>query len=859
MMNDTIYPRRGFFLQGLRHRGRWIALCIAAWWICCLPTARGQECPPVGLPIAEDFEGNGELPTCWERWENFDYAALKAHIVSSPTYHGNGALMMSAGNTAEALHETMVMMRTLQQSPTGVRLRMKIRANVAGAKVIAGVAQSTANLYNEFGFVGVDTLTVATANSWTEVEVDFSSYSGNGDRPALRMIQGMQPGASTMVYIDDMSLQRCWVEGLWVSHRSDHELTLHWSSVGEGTADLTATPAGGGETLTFNGVSSPYRITGLAANTQYTLRLTPQCTGEAIAGTEQSLAAATIGGSHNGLAYCEGFEGSALPAGWVGQGDATTVATQSRSGGRSLYLPAGSHWAVMPTMADGAGNSAAVSELMLNLYLYATSANLRLQVAATDYPLEESEFTPIDTLTVGVAQMWTPQLTRLHYNGTKRFLVLRTLPSATSGAVYVDDLRVGRCLLTGVTLGEYTSTTARLEWDAPLWSGQVTIEPTEGGGASIGVTAGDSVENGRQHYTLQNLAPGSSHRYLVYGACDADHCGSAEVSVTTYAQEYALPYCLDFEAPGTLPSDWQNVSSHGSLPQVQNGTSHSGSRALHLSAAGGLAAAHSLTLKPPIAVEGGGVVVSFAVYNTYSGGTLQVGTLEMPAWESNFTPVATLTPTTGEWTRVSVRLGAFTGDGERIALRYYHNGYGQQNLWIDDLTVDRNGVSGVSVYGERSDGATLAWTSTGGTVDVQYRKGSAGTLTTVSNAASPLGIADLDEGSTYHYYLRSTTGDTEGCWTYGGSFTTNSGALRADYCHPTSITVSYGGTPWSLSYLEEESFSGLRVSFDAVGSGTVQVGLMTDAATTTTFSPLGQSAGGSAGPGRRPRRTTASA
>lgn len=808
--------------------------------------AAGQSgCEAVGLPLTEDFEGSGELPNCWDRWENFDYMPLKAHVVSSPVSAGLGALMISSGNTAEPTHESMVMARVLSQSPSGIRMRFKVRANAAGAKLIMGVSLSTSNLFNNFDFEGVDTITIATANVWTTVDVDYSGYTGTGDRPTFRMIQGMQPGPSTMIYIDEMTVQRCWVENLWVSHLSDNEMTLHWNSVGNGTANLTVIPQGGGDTLTFNGVDSPYRIQGLTVGTSYLLTLTPQCSGEVQAGNTQSITASTIGGIHNGLTYCEDFETSGMPVGWTASGSVVTVTSYSHSGNRSLYLNNGGHWAVLPLIADGNGVAVSINELMLSMYLNATGTNCRLEVAVTDYPMEESEFTPIDTLTVGVANVWTPQLVKLTYDGTKRFLVFRTWTTSGNGIIYLDDLRVGRCLLTGLTVSEQSSTSATLEWDAPMWNGNIVIEPATDGGTSITIAAGDSVTAGRQHYTLTGLAPGSSHTYTVYGACDPDHCGSETVNLTTYEQEYTIPYCTDFEQSGTTPTDWQTVTGGSTFPQVETSTPHSGSRSLRLAATGGLSSTHTLTLLPPLTAEGtSGVVVSFAVYNGTAGGTLQVGTLSMPAWESNFTSAVTLTPTAGQWTRVTVHLPGFTGNGERIALRYYHNGYNERSLWIDDLEVSRSGVSDLYAYGERSDGATLAWTSTGGTVDIQYRKGTAGIPVTVTGAVSPLVLNDLDEGSTYHYYVRCTTDSVEGCWMYGGSFTTNSGALIADYCHPTSFTVG-GSTPWTLPYLEEATFNGLRVSFDAVGNGAVLVGLMANPTAVSTFTQLGQTYGGS--------------
>ena len=115
-------------------------------------------------------------------------------------------------------------------------------------------------------------------------------------------------------------------------------------------------------------------------------------------------------------------------------------------------------------------------------------------MAVTDYPEELSTFEPVDTLTVS-AGSWTmcrPRLSR--YSGTGRYLILKPL----SGTFYIDALRMGRCLLSGVALREYTSSSITMEWDAPAAGDSVVVEPTVGGGTTTTVTAADcTVENGK--------------------------------------------------------------------------------------------------------------------------------------------------------------------------------------------------------------------------------------------------------------------------------------------------------------------------------------------------------------------------
>ncbi|MBR4230272.1 MAG: hypothetical protein IKR83_06135 [Bacteroidales bacterium] len=807
----------------------------------CGLTAHGQEsCPPTGLPIVENFDTPDSLPTCWERDENFDNPAMKAHIVGSPVYAGSGALMISSGADNDLVHEAFVMARRLSASPSGIRLKMKVRANQAGAVLMVGACESNSYFILGYGFQAVDTLTISSANTWIDYEVSFNGYTGQGDRLAFRMRQDMQGGqVGNEIYIDEMVVERCAVENLWVSHRSSDELTLHWTSVGDGTADLTVTPVGGGTPTTYTDVTSPFRITGLTPSTSYQLTLTPQCTGEAGDGLPKSTTGTTLPGPHEGLAYCESFENGNMDAGWIFTGGSTTSTAHSYTGTTGIYLAGGSGYAAMPQIALADGTPAAVSQLMLDMKIYPSGNGGLLEVGLTDYPEEAGTITPIDTIIPDIANAWNAITTSLTPDtATGRYLVLR---AAGSAGIYLDDIRVGRCLLTGVAVAGRTPTSITIEWDAPADSGDVTIEPIVGGGGTITVTPSQSTAYGsKRRYTINGLALGSTHSYMVYGSCDPNHCGAATVSATTYAQDYTLPYCTDFEVSGTLPVDWQNSITHNSRPQIGTANHHSGSRALELSAYGGLQSQHSLTLLPPISTGTvTSVVVSFAAMSQYSG-TIEVGTIAESGDESTFTVGAICSPTQ-QWGRYALTIN--TVDGYRYAIRYYHNGYGSRTAWIDDLEVNLAGVSNIYSSGERATGATLGWTPTGDTVDIQLRRSGSAWTATYSAASSPLVLDSLDEGVTYTYYVRCRANGTEGCWMYAGSFTTNSDALRADYCHPSTFTV--GSTLWTLPFLEETSYDGLRVSLEANGSGTVQIGLMTDEGAAATFTQLASGAAGS--------------
>lgn len=820
------------------------AIVIAVMAIIGLPTTSfGQgNCPPVGLPLIENFNTTDSLPTCWERWENFDEPAMKAHIVSTPVAEGSGALMISCGSTQSTVHRTVVRARKLSQSATGIRMRVKLRANQMGngerAVIAVGVCSSTSENYmTNFEFDTVQVIEITVSNVWNTYDIDFSSYTGNGDRLAFLMSQPMQTGTAHKIFMDEMTVERCSVSGLWVSHRASDELTLHWSSNGDGTANLAVTPQNGGNTLSFTNVSSPYRITGLSASTTYTLTLTPQCNGETQAGISQSVAGTTLEGPHLGLMYCEGFEGGGMPTAWTAASGASTTTSPHYSGSRALQLGSNGARAVLPIIALGNGTVVPLGNLTINAMMQAGSSAARLEIGTTNYPDENDELTPFDTIegsNLPVGSWGEVTFSMTGYNDTARYIVLRNIGS---GSITIDDLKVGRCLLTGVALAGYTSTTATVEWDVPAWVGNVAIHSLIDN-STITVTPSDgTIENGKQRYTLTGLTPGTYYSYSVYGLCD-DPCNAATVSFNTFSQEYSLPYCTDFESTGTLPTDWASGVTYNNTPRLDNTQHHSGTRSLRMSAAGSVAGGYySMAVLPPLAAASG-ATVSFAAYSTYSGGTVEVGTVDGSNSIASFTANGTVTVQASSWNRYTVNLTTVAA-GRRIALRYSHNGSGERPAWIDDLEVSLCGVSGLSTYDERATGATIAWSTGCDSVDIQYRRRGSAATQTVTNATSPLVLDSLEQGSTYDYYVRCTEGGVQGCWIYGGYFITNAGALTADYCHNGTVTLNSSTTLWSLPYLEENNYTGLRVSFVISGSGTMQIGLTTTEGVASTFTALG--------------------
>ena len=311
-----------------------------------------------------------------------------------------------------------------------------------------------------------------------------------------------------------------------------------------------------------------------------------------------------------------------MPTAWTAAGGASTTATPHYSGSRALLLGSNGARAVMPIIALGNGTVVPPADLTIDAMLQASSSAARLEVCATDYPEEDDELTPFDTIegtTLPVGSWGEVTFALTSYSGTGRYIVLRNIGS---GSIAIDDMKIGRCLLTGVALAGYTSTTATIEWDVPDWTGNVAIHSlTDNSTITVGPNDG-TIENGKQRYTLTGLTAGSYCSYSVYGLCD-DPCNAATVSFNTFSQEYTLPYCTDFESTGSMPTDWATGVAYNNTPRLDNTQHHSGTRSLRMSAAGSVAGGYySIAVLPPLAATTG-ATVSFAAYSTYSGGAIE--------------------------------------------------------------------------------------------------------------------------------------------------------------------------------------------------------------------------------------------
>ncbi len=841
--------------------------------LCCVAqTTFRTACGIMAAPLVERFDDlpTGEMPACWSSGKNFDEESLFPVVTTDAQRSGTKSLRLSSGGNTTSSHFGMVIGPKMSVDMSTQTVIVSLRSNMSGAKVEVGVCDTVSNLYSYYGFTPMDTLTVASSGNWYEYHVPLSNYTGDGCRLAFRMMQGLQPGGGCIVYIDDLMVESCGVDSLSTYNLGHNDITLAWSVIGSPLVDLTV--SGGGSLTVYSNVTSPYHIAGLTPGTNYTLTLMPHC-GSSY-GAAKSISCNTLTGDTLALQYCEDFE-----SGWPSNLRKVEVYDNypliSNYNTRNLVFRTygSSHSSVVLPMT---GEHTAVSALKMNFRMRPDYDGDGVVVGVMDYPGEMGSFTPVDTITSNSA--WRYHSVDLSgYAGTGRYIALRSYsPTNSSRYIYLDDITIGRCLLTSLTVAGRTHNSVTLEWDGEGSGEEVTVEWRVAGGQWTVIAGAQATgSEGRMRYMVTGLDLATTYQFAVYRNCGEEVCRPLQVEATTYEHHYTVPYCNDFEsvAHGAAPDGWTRVSIHSSEPCVMHDrTSHSGTGVLSLYSNGDLTRGHSTIALPELDVNDvSGLMLTFFVYCEKSGSRiLEIGVMDNASDESTFVAVDTVVAESHVWKQYSSSLAGYSGTGRTIALRWYYTDcQGCSYLcYLDDLIISEGVVTEAGVYGVRSDGATVEWSTEGPVNNVNLHVIDGLDTTTYSNISSPYHISGLSSGTFYRYEL-----DWGICMGIGGSFATCSEALRADWCYDFETGYNngrYNGwfypicynsgsgdryhgnnaiylqsystniTAVALPYIEEEDYTSLKFSFMGKQSnyGQTVIGLVSDARDTSGFVPI---------------------
>lgn len=225
-----------------------------------------SKCSAFALPLVEDFDGDGVLPTCWSgKYDDPAFRTRVPHIEREDD--GNGVLYLQ--------HAGLVKLPEVDEDLHLLQMEFDLRdayLSHLGGNLVVGVVEDT-------GFVGIDTF--GHAGHYITY---FANYTGTSRTIGLRIDQDF-----TYMLVDNLTVDYeapCRpVTALRVVDASDNSLTIDWVdaasnaqmwqlNINEGTELLTNNPL-----ITIT--SHPFTITGLDANTYYTFTVRPVCSSPA--------------------------------------------------------------------------------------------------------------------------------------------------------------------------------------------------------------------------------------------------------------------------------------------------------------------------------------------------------------------------------------------------------------------------------------------------------------------------------------------------------------------------------------------------------------------------------------------------
>lgn len=501
---------------------------------------------------------------------------------------------------------------------------------------------------------------------------------------------------------------------------------------------------------------------------------------------------------------------------------------QHSSGTAALVLYpgtfAGSHYsmAIAPPMAvDSLGG------LHLHFRLMAASTAARLEVGICVDTLRQTRaFTPLDTLHVDQAMRWQDfDIDLGRYTGPGRRIAFRMQRAlqADAAACWVDDVNVEACGVRDLRVEHIGSTTMTLVFSAY-------------GVGDVQVAYADTlIDNAVSPLTLVGLQPLTQYSFTV--GCQGGLMHT--VAATT------------LEGAGLVPAYWQNFADGmpagwrfpaGGTPSVANGR-------LRLTPTGGDSCVAVLPLQEAAPMTD----LNVAMLLSGTGTTrVIVGVMDYADEPESFTPVDTLQCTAAERLNL-VSLSGYAGQGSYIALMAKGSG----TVSIGDVRVARCLLDNLRLYNLTESEATVAWDTLTLSAAVQMEYGPAGfTLgegNHISPSSNPFTLVGLDPATTYDVYLWPACGDSISlrdkmqmttfahsvlppyCTDFEDSGTMPQGwvgqgaTLSANsYSGAAALRLAAGGRV-SLPLLGSEAPDTMMLEFYATGSGTLSVGIATDA------------------------------
>lgn len=757
---------------GLAHTARVRGRCSATdfgWWM----TRNFRTlCDDIRvLPYRDNFQsygtGSTSTPTCWTvvtQYSTYPYIST-INYNHTPNSTGTGALTFTATSTVSnlvALPKLNVPGKTIQDVQMTFYM---LKAAAPAHSITVGVMTDPTDRTT---FVPVQTFSPKVQSSvsnpqWELVEMDFSSYTGNG---AYIAFWDGSRSASNTIYIDDLEislLPSCpRPTGVELLDVSDTEATFGFN-LNPLATDFEAAVVAAGDPLTASNIvatgistTNTIKVSGLSANTSYDCYIRSIC-GGGDTSTWSVVVPFTTTRLLAPLPYTTDFSNPTDNAGWVlengtytnrwitGTGaDANGALYVSNNNSDYVFTPSSSSYIYayktfrfnpgvyrisFDWEAQGYSSYNVLRAFLVPTNVQLTAGNafgmttttntdpagwISLSGANTKMNLQASwtnlsyDLTVEDTVTYNLVFFWR-----------------NTIGSGSTQPAAIDNVSV-----LPVTCA------VEVEQDIHDTYNIMNFRPAQGTPAGYEVVVNNTPINltdlsGVMHHvtttnaydSIGGLTPNTPYYAYVRSFCGSNDTGLWMVA--DFRTECLLisvfPHTWNFEdAPatgnGTSPDCWTRVSGGASYPNVSNSRSYNGGgKSLYFYSTSANAEPNIFAM-PRLGVQNiNEYKVEFYTYYTSTGHGIAVGVMTDVNDPTTFVPVDTVFVTeANSWQKQTVRLRDYTGNGKNIAF-LTDRGIRSNGcyVWVDDVTVmeDRfcNPVENVYIANVTGDGAQISW------------------------------------------------------------------------------------------------------------------------------------------------------
>ena len=557
----------------------------------------------------------------------------------------------------------------------------------------------------------------------------------------------------------------------------------------------------------YNDVTTyPVSITGLEANTDYTVSVASLCAN----GDTSAFRTAVVHTQCeyiSAIPYTMGFE---VADGVAGTGDMGSNAfidcwhrlnsggayvgipfvaegASARTGSRGLEwntMDLRSHLVVLPGIDTTAH---ALSDLYLGFWARVAYPDFhyalpRIQVGVMTDPEDSTTFEQVDVIDVGDSAVWEEYAIPLSgYTGSGIYVALRSVVFNSSWHAYLDDFALYEAPdcreVVELTASEVTDSTINIHWTEIGGASSWLVELTSMGTTLITQTVNDT------HVSFAGLTANTQYTVRVAAHCLLDTGLWRAITVSTQCTPLdTLPYYYNFEdsptGGGSVGTCWSHlgarVVTYAFDPNVSYcyGCNHTpdGNKVLSWE----YLDSYHLVILPSVDSDRypiNSLRLRFwakpsSTYLNYP--SFQVGVITNSFDSSTFQPIDTvdIDTRTARWQEYVVSLASYSGAHGRVAIRS-----NARHTYLDDFTLEPNPTchppEGLSAMpGSSAGDVVVSWTETNAATTWQMvmvgRGESADTCNTVVTVYDHEVLLQPDADTSYDIYVRSICqeGDT---------------------------------------------------------------------------------------------------